>query len=97
MTFERTQDGKNALQSMFLVIYERKFLHHIIFYLTNFSILNRFCQPSSVHFLLFFKIHLPMASLLREVDSWSSGEVWRRIMEGTEDLKSEKLKRNILT
>ena len=30
-----------------------------------------------------------MASLPREVDSWSSGEVCRNIVEGTEDLKSE--------
>ena len=45
---------------------------------------------------MIFENELLMASLLREVDSWSSGEVWRSIMEGTEDLKSEKLTRCFL-
>ena len=43
-----------------------------------------FTKKSFWNFLL-------MASLPRDVDSWSSGEVWRNIMEGIEDLKSEKL------
>lgn len=41
-----------------------------------------------------FKNYLLMASLPREVDSWSSGEVWRKIVEGIEDLESAKLTRH---